>query len=142
MHSQHSFLNKNLFNLILSVVDHAFGSLNSTVYTRLLNNQIQFRSTTLYCITETDLPWSYVDLAGNETVLNTTVNVTTSISTLSVTTDNPGYYSCQAIIASVSEIFDIGILDLTNYTGLCISYDIHCLIMMMYLYDCAPNFRI
>ena len=121
MRSQHSFVNKNIFNLILSVVDHAFGVLNSSVYTRLLNNQIQFKSTTLYCISETNLPWSYVDLSGNRTVLNTTVDVNTSISTLSVTTDNPGYYSCQAIIANVSETFNIGILDLTNYTGLCIS---------------------
>ena len=92
--------------------------MNATTFTELPNNQILSQDTTLYCITETSNPWSYVDLAGNRTALNATVNVTTGISTLPVTTDEPGYYSCQVIRGSSNVTYNVGIFDFTNYTGI------------------------
>ena len=85
--------------------------------TELPNNQILTQNTELDCFTENSNPWSYVDLAGNRTDLNTAVDVTTGISTLSVTTDEPGYYSCEVMHRGKSVTYNVGIFDLANYTG-------------------------
>ena len=100
-----------IYYVIFFLVNNPFG-IDSFIsaYNPLQNNQIIFQDTTLYCITETNLPWSYVDLAGNRTVLNTTVDANTGISILAVTTDNPGYYSCQAD----GRIYTVGFFDPTN----------------------------
>ena len=88
-------------------------------YSEIPNNHILSQNTTLYCITESSTPWSYVDLAGIRTVLNTTVDANTGISILAVTTDNPGYYSCEVARTGFYETYTAGVFDLTNYTGKC-----------------------
>ena len=90
---------------------------DESTYTELPNNQILTQNTELYCFTENSNPWSYVDLAGNRTALDDTVNVTTGISTLSVTTDEPGYYSCEVMHRGTSVTYNVGIFDVADYTG-------------------------
>ena len=63
--------------------------------------------------------WSYVDLVGNRSVLSSATDVTTGVSVLTVTTDNPGYYSCEVARTGFYEIYTAGVFDLTNYTGKC-----------------------
>ena len=39
--------------------------------------------------------WSYVDLAGTSTDLTSTTDASTGVSTIQVSTTQPGYYSCE-----------------------------------------------
>ena len=66
--------------------------------------------------------WSYVDLDGNRSVLSSSTNVTTGVSVLTVTTDNPGYYSCEVTQqGGISRI--IGLHDPSPLAGTtCISH--------------------
>ena len=72
---------------------------NNTVFESLTNETILYQDTTLFCITENKntphVIWSYVDLDGSKSILSSTTDVTTGVSVLTVTTDKPGYYSCQ-----------------------------------------------
>ena len=88
-------------------------------YTEFPNNHIISKDSSLYCITEISTPWSYIDLAGIRTVLNATVDANKRISILAVTTDNPGYYSCEVARTGFYETYTAGVFDLTNYTGKC-----------------------
>ena len=57
------------------------------------------RDTTLYCITENantpQVTWRFKNITGDPTVLSTTTNATTGVSTLRVTNDEAGYYWCE-----------------------------------------------
>ena len=86
-------------------------------YTEFPNNQIISKDSSLYCITESSTPWSYVNPFGIRTVLNTTVDANTGISILAVTTDNPGYYSCEVARTGFYETYTAGVFDLAIYTG-------------------------
>ena len=111
------YLNKYLSAYIPLVC--AFGRINNVIYTEELpTNHIFSQNTTLYCITENSTPWSYVDLTGIRTVLNTTViNAAIGLTTLSVTTDNPGYYSCQVIQSGgLDETYTVGIFNNPSFT--------------------------
>ena len=92
---------------------------SAAMYTNIQrpSNQIISEDTALYCITENSTPWSYVDLTGNKTDLNNTVDDNTGIGTLAITTDQPGYYSCQVTRNGVDEKYTVGIFNFTPYTG-------------------------
>ena len=113
---EYSILNKYL-SVCIPLVS-AFGRISNVIYTELPTNHILSQNTTLYCITENSTPWSYLDLAGNVTVLNTTfINAAIGLATLSVTTDNPGYYSCQVIQSGgLDETYTVGIFSNPSYT--------------------------
>ena len=86
------------------------------------NNAIIYQDATLYCITENrntpQVYWSYIDLDGSRSVLSSTTNVATGVSVLTVTTDNPGYYSCEVTQqGGVSKLFGILLLDPSLLTG-------------------------
>ena len=62
--------------------------------------------------------WSYEDASGNRNVLSGTTDASTGISTLSVSTDVPGYYSCDVSKeGGMKMIYTVEILDLSLYTG-------------------------
>ena len=62
--------------------------------------------------------WSYIDLDGSISVLSISTNVTTGVSALTVTTDNPGYYACEvAQQGGVSKVYGILLLDPSLLTG-------------------------
>ena len=63
------------------------------------------------------MKWSYVDLDGNRSVLSSSTDVTTGVSVLTVTTDNPGYYSCEVTQQGVSKIYGILLNDPSLLTG-------------------------
>ena len=82
-------------------------------------NTVLNQDTTLYCLGENNIPvnWSYVNLTGDTSTLNTSTNVITGFSVLSITTDSPGYYSCQISRSDgVTETRTTGLLITTNYT--------------------------
>ena len=88
----------------------------------LLNNSILFANTILYCLTENlDTPivtWNYEDLTGTQTILTSTTDASTGISTLSVISDNPGFYSCQVTQdGGMNKIYTVEMLDMLHYTG-------------------------
>ena len=102
---------------LFSVVNREFGRIEATSFTEFPNNHIISQDTNLYCITYNNHPWSKVDLAGVTTALNTTVNVTTRINSLQVTTETPGYYSCQVALEGITDTYNVGIFNFTDYTG-------------------------
>ena len=86
------------------------------------NNASIYQDATLCCIAENrntpQVKWSYVDLDGNRSVLTTSTNVTTGVSVLTVTTDNPGYYSCEVTQDNgVSRIYGVWLQDPSLLTG-------------------------
>ena len=68
-------------------------------FSALRDNSILIRDTTLYCLTEnqniTQVNWTFVDIYGHTSALSATTNPTTGVSTLNVTNDKPGHYSCE-----------------------------------------------
>ena len=79
---------------------NTFGEKTSAnTYTALEDNQSLYRNTTLYCITETkntpQVTWIFRDLNGVTTTLSGATNATTGVSTLYITNDKTGYYSCE-----------------------------------------------
>ena len=72
--------------------------MNST-YSSLADNAILRSNTTLYCVTENkntpQVNWSYVDISGTSSNINSTTDANTGISTLQVYTTQSGYYMCE-----------------------------------------------
>ena len=69
-----------------------------TTYSPLPHYTVLTSDTTLYCVTERNSPevmWSYVDLAGTSTDVNSTTDASTGLSTLQVSITQPGYHSCK-----------------------------------------------
>ena len=109
---------------MMNFIVTAFGKMmeNSTSVESIANNAILHEDTTLYCITENmntpHVTWSYADLAGgSSSVLNSTTDVTTGVSSLSVTTDKPGYYSCQVTRNGSNVNYTAVVLQTTSYPG-------------------------
>ena len=85
--------------LNINFLEYIFGQVNETAYSPLTNNTILTSTTTLYCVTDSPsvrgVMWSYVDLSGVRTNLNSTTNATTGLSTLQVYSTYPGNYTCE-----------------------------------------------
>ena len=78
---------------------NVFGEVTGSTYSSLEDNSVLTSNTTLYCVTENEntpeVMWSYVDLAGTSTDLTSTTDASTGVSTIQVSTTQPGYYSCE-----------------------------------------------
>ena len=86
------------------------------------NNASIYQDATLYCITENrntpQVNWSYVDLVGSRSILSSITDATIGVSVLTVTTDNPGYYSCEVTQDNgVSRIYGVWLQDPSLLTG-------------------------
>ena len=83
------------------LVVNVFGEVTGSTYSSLVDNTALISDTTLYCVTENkntpEVMWSYVDLAGTSTDLTSTTDANTGVSTIQVSTTQPGYYSCERI---------------------------------------------
>ena len=81
------------------LVVNVFGEVTGSTYSSLVDNTVLISDTTLYCVTENkntpEVMWSYVDLAGTSTDLTSTTDASTGVSTIQVSTTQPGYYSCE-----------------------------------------------
>ena len=102
--------------LVIPLILTSIPTLNSNKSTTLYEN------ITVQCITENKdtqhVVWSYVDLDGSRSVLNSPTSLTTGVSTLSVSTDKPGYYSCQVTQQTgVSRTYGVRIRDFTSLQG-------------------------
>ena len=77
----------------------AFGQIIGSTYSSLTDNTVLTSDTTLYCVTENkntpQVTWSYVDSSGTRTVLTSTTDNSTGVSTIQAYTLLPGYYSCK-----------------------------------------------
>ena len=63
--------------------------------------------------------WSYEDVFGNINALSGTTDASTRISTLSVTTDVPGYYSCEfSLDGGMNKIYTVEMMDVSKLTGM------------------------
>ena len=63
--------------------------------------------------------WSYEDVSGNITNLSGTTDASTGISTLSVTTDVPGYYTCDVSLEEgMEKTYTVEMMDVSQYTGI------------------------
>ena len=104
-------------------IGSSFGKqINSNALVSLSEDSILLSNTDLYCITNnriiTDLVWSYEDVSGNSIVLSGSIDTSTGISTLSVSTDVPGYYSCEVSLeGGMKRTYTIEMKDLSMYTG-------------------------
>ena len=59
-------------------------------------------------------------MSGNTTILSSTADASTGISTLSVTTDVAGYYSCEVSLeGGMSRTYTVEMMDVSQYTGNC-----------------------
>ena len=88
----------------------------------LSNNTFLAENTVLYCITENkntpQVNWRHYGQNGSITVLNGTTNVATGVSVLAVTTDKPGYYTCEVTRDNgVSRIYRVQMLDPLSFEG-------------------------
>ena len=105
------------------LVGSSFGKkIGSTTFTALSDNSILTSNTTLYCITDSsntpEVEWRYEDVFGNRTDLSATTDVSTGVSTLSVTTDVPGYYSCKVFLeGGMNKTYTVEMMDISQYTG-------------------------
>ena len=90
------YLSQRSINYVLVDV---FGEVAGSTYTPLEDNTVLTSDTTLYCVTENkntpEVMWSYVDVAGTSTDLTSTTDASTGVSTIQVSTTQPGYYSCE-----------------------------------------------
>ena len=81
------------------VLVNVFGEVTGSTYSPLEENTVLTSDTTLYCVTENEntpeVMWSYVDLDGTSTDLTSTTDASTGVSTIQVSTTQPGYYSCE-----------------------------------------------
>ena len=63
-----------------------------------LKDSILYKNTTLYCVTEVQstpqVIWTFLHPSGVNTILPAPTNTTTGVSTLYVTNDKPGIYTC------------------------------------------------
>ena len=73
--------------------------INANKFIALKDNSLLNTDATLYCITETkntpQVTWTFEDTNGVSTSLTATTDATTGVSTISVTNDKAGYYSCE-----------------------------------------------
>ena len=95
--------------------------INST-YSSLADNSILRSNTTLYCVTEientTQVNWSYVDISGVSSDINSTTDAKTGISTLQVYTTQSGYYMCEVTEdGGMSRVYTVGVTTTDLYTG-------------------------
>ena len=96
---------------------------NATVFEALSDNSILVANSTLHCLTEnketTNITWSYVDNTGIRSILNSPTDVSTGVSTLSISTDLPGMYSCQVTQdRGTSWTYAVELIDVFSiYTG-------------------------
>ena len=107
--------------LIISIV-HPFGQHISSTYSSLADNVILRSNTTLYCVTEientTQVNWSYIDLTGVRSDINSTTDANTGISTLQVYTTQSGYYMCEVTEdGGMSRVYTVGVINTDLYTG-------------------------
>ena len=106
------------------LVGSSFGNqISSSTFTALSDNSILISNTTLYCITDSrntpEVEWSYEDVFGNITDLSATTDASTGVSTLSVTTDVPGYYSCKVSLeGGTNRTYTVEMRDISQYTGM------------------------
>ena len=115
------------------LVGSSFGrQIDSSTFTALSDNSILISNTTLYCITDSsntsEVEWSYEDVSGNSTDLSATTVVSTGVSTLSVTTDVPGYYSCKVFLeGGTNRNYTVEMMDISQYTGIsCYLFYMNC----------------
>ena len=95
---------------------------DATTFEALSDNSILNADTTLYCLTENkDIPnviWSYVDNAGTKSNLTSTTDSNTGVSTLYITTDVPGTYSCLVTQdGGGSRVYAVEMVNISLYTG-------------------------
>ena len=106
------------------LVGSSFGKqIDSSTFTPLSDNSILISNTTLYCITDSnntpEVGWSYEDISGNRTDLSATTDPSTGVSTLSVTTDVPGYYSCKVFLeGGTNRTYTVETMDISQYRGI------------------------
>ena len=96
---------------------------NATTFKAISDNSILSADTTLYCITENkatqSVIWSYVDNAGIQSNPTSTTDSSTGVSTLSITTDLPGMYSCQVTQdRDATRVYTVAMIDISSYTGI------------------------
>ena len=109
--------------LILNIIGSSFGNqINSNTLVTLSEDSILIFNTILYCLTDnrnaSGVVWSYEDVSGNLSVLSGSIDTSTGISTLSVTTDIPGYYSCEVSLeGGMKRTYAIEMIDISLYTG-------------------------
>ena len=88
---------------------NVFGEVTGSTYSPLEDNRVLISDTTLYCVTENkntpEVMWSYVDLACTSTDLTSTTDASTGVSTIQVSTTQPGYYSCEVTENGGSNIY-------------------------------------
>ena len=107
----------------MSIVGSSFGKkIGSSTFTTLSDNSILISNTTLYCITDIsstpEVEWSYEDVSGNRTELSATTDASTGVSSLSVTTDIPAYYSCLVSLeGGTNRTYSVEMMDISQYTG-------------------------
>ena len=84
-------------------------------------DSILISNTIIYCLSLSrntpQVVWSYEDESGNSNVLYVTTDTSTGISTLSITTDVPGYYSCEVSIErGTKRTYTVEMMDVSQYT--------------------------
>ena len=77
-----------------------FGEKTSdNTYIALEDNSFLYKDTTLYCLTENkntpQVTWYFKDLYGVATTLYAETDATTGLSTLFVSSEEAGFYSCE-----------------------------------------------
>ena len=108
---------------LIIIVGSSFGKqISSSTFTALSDNSILISNTTLYCITDSsnrpEVEWSYEDVSGNRTDLSATTDASTGVSSMSVTTDVPGYYSCKVPLqGGTIKTYTVEMMDISQYTG-------------------------
>ncbi|KAI6657364.1 Secretory phospholipase A2 receptor [Oopsacas minuta] len=92
----------------------------SNVYEYLSDLSVLTTNTTLYCITEKiDIPeviWNYEDLQGVRISLSADTDFFTGFSSLLVTTDKSGYYSCDVTENGINKTYTIAVMNPYVYT--------------------------
>ena len=113
---------KQSLNIIL--LGSAFGKqIDQNTFASLSEDSILISNATLYCLTSsrnaTEVLWSYEDASGNREVLSGTTDASTGISTLSVNTHTPGYYSCEVSLeGGMNKAYTVEMMDISQYTGM------------------------
>ena len=126
----------------------SFGKqIDSSIFKTLSDNSILISNTTLYCITDSsstpEVEWSYEDVSGTRTDLSAMTDASTGVSSLSVTTDVPGYYSCKVSLEGwMNKTYTVEMMDISQYTGIsCHLFYINCTDSMIALLALAFKFN-
>ena len=130
------------------LVGSSFGKkIGSSTFTALSDNSILISNTTLYCITDSsntpEVEWSYEDVSDNRTDLSAMTDASTGVSSLSVTTDVPGYYSCKVSLkGGMNKTYTVEMMDISQYTGIsCHLFYLKCTDSMIALLALAFKFN-